>query len=68
MVIAVNGTLLDAGRARRLKESGISRVSMSIDGPPGKPRQVQGRGRLLRCGDERAEMLRQGLPFQINTT
>ncbi len=31
MVIAVNGTLVDEGVAKRLEASGIKRVSLSID-------------------------------------
>ncbi len=32
MVMAVNGTLLDKEKARKLKESGIQRISISMDG------------------------------------
>ena len=70
MVIAVNGTLLDKERARKLKESGISRVSMSLDG---MDRETHDRFRGVEGSfdavmDGAAILKGQDLPFQINTT
>ncbi len=70
MVIAINGTLLDMEKARRLKGSGIKRVSLSIDGRNERShdsfRGVEGSfDTVLRA----ARLLNEaGLPFQINTT
>ena len=70
MVIAVNGTLLDLQKAKRLKERGILRVSMSLDGKDSPShdgfRRVEGSFEsVMKAG----AMLREaGLPFQINTT
>ena len=70
MVMAVNGTLLTPAIARQLKEAGIQRLSISIDGANAashdRLRQVAGafEGALegiRSCG-------RRALPFQINTT
>jgi AdoMet-dependent heme synthase len=70
MVIAVNGTLVDQKAAARLKESGILRVSMSLDG---KDRTRHDDFRRV-AGSFDAVMKASaifndiGLPFQINTT
>jgi AdoMet-dependent heme synthase len=69
-VIAVNGTLVDKEAATRLKESGILRVSMSLDGKDRTShddfRRVSGSfDSVLRA----AKIFRDiDLPFQINTT
>jgi heme b synthase len=70
MVMAVNGTLLTPEIARRLKESGIQRLSISIDGATAashdRLRQVPGAFEGALHG---IQTLRDaGLPFQINTT
>ena len=70
MVIAPNGTLLDPGKARRLKKSGIQRASISLDGSTPEShdefRRVPGAfaGALqgITCLKEA------GLEFQINST
>jgi heme b synthase len=70
MVMAVNGTRVDAGIARRMKESGIKRISVSLDGATRERhdafRGVPGAfdGALGGIGHARAA----GLEFQINTT
>ena len=68
--MAVNGTLVDDAAARKLKEAGILRVSMSIDGKgAAEPRCLQGRSRLIRRGHAGSRHVAGvGLPFQINTT
>jgi heme b synthase len=70
MVIAVNGTLVDRDAAARLKDAGVLRVSMSIDGKDRKShddfRRVSGSfDAVMRAGRWLNEA---GMPFQINTT
>jgi heme b synthase len=70
MVMAVNGTLATPEIARRLKEVGIQRVSISIDGATAEshddlravPGAFEGALRGIAAFKEA------GLPFQINTT
>lgn len=70
MVMAVNGTLLDEEKARRLKESGIQRISISMDGAEAEShdffRQVQGAFQGILKGIQAARCV--GLEYQINTT
>ena len=70
MVMATNGTLLTKEIVTRMVESGIKRVSISLDGPNealhDSFRKVPGafRGALQGIG-----LLKEaGLPFQVNTT
>lgn len=70
LVIAINGTLLDEAKARRMKESGIMRVSMSLDGKDVAShdsfRGVDGSfDSVMRAAKILTSV---GLPFQINTT
>jgi heme b synthase len=70
MVIAVNGTLLDEEKAIKLKQAGIKRVSMSLDGTDREShdrfRGVSGSFDAVMKG---AGILRAvDMPFQINTT
>ncbi len=70
MVMAPNGTLLDAQKAARLKASGIQRVSISLDGATAgshdRFRQVEGAfSGALKGIDFLKEA---GLEFQVNTT
>lgn len=69
-VAAVNGTLLDDGRARRMLDVGIQRISISIDGKDAAQhdqlRAVAGAFDGALRGTEAAK--RAALPFQINTT
>ncbi len=68
--LATNGTLIDGGVADRIKEAGIERVSISIDG--GAPSTHDGfRGILGSFGAalEGARRLRErGVEFQFNST
>jgi heme b synthase len=70
MVMAVNGTLLTPAVAARLKEVGIQRVSISIDGASAAShdrfRAVEGAYDGALAGI--AACREAGLPFQINTT
>jgi heme b synthase len=70
MVMAVNGTLLTPAIARQLKDAGIQRLSISIDGASAaghdKLRQVPG---AFEGALQGIQILKEaGLPFQINTT
>lgn len=70
MTMAVNGTLLTPDVARKMLDSGIQRISVSLDGATADShdafRQVQGAfdGALKGIGNARQV----GLDFQINTT
>jgi len=69
-VIALNGTLVTPGVAHKLKEAGILRVSMSMDGKDREAhdafRRVSGSfDAVMRSA---AIFRNAGLPFQINTT
>ncbi len=69
-VLATCGTTLDEATARELKDSGIQRISVSIDGPDTAShdafRGVPGAFEASMRGIEAAR--RAELPFQINTT
>jgi heme b synthase len=70
MVMAVNGTLLTPAIAARLKDAGIQRLSISIDGATAashdRLRAVEGAYAGALSGI--AACREAGLPFQINTT
>jgi len=70
MVMAVNGTLLTPELARRLKEAGIQRLSISLDGATAQShdalRGVPGAFAGALAGIAAAKEA--DLPFQINTT
>lgn len=70
MVMAVNGTLLTTEKALKLKESGIQRISISMDGATAEShdyfRQVVGAYQGILNGIEAARAV--GLEYQINTT
>jgi AdoMet-dependent heme synthase len=70
MVLATNGTFLTESVAKRLIESGIRRVSISLDGPDAGShdafRGVPGAFEQALAGIE--AMKKAGLEFQINTT
>jgi len=69
-VIAVNGTLVDREAAQKLKDSGILRVSMSIDGKDQASHDsFRGVSGSFDAVNRAARIfLEIGLPFQINTT
>ncbi len=70
MVMSPCGTLLDDENARRLKEAGIDRISLSIDGATAAThddfRRVPGAFDEVMKGIEAAK--RAGIEFQVNTT
>ena len=70
LVMAINGTLLDKAKALKMKEGGIKRVSLSLDG---KDKRAHDRFRGVDGSFESvmdsARILKDiDLPFQINTT
>jgi AdoMet-dependent heme synthase len=70
LVIAINGTLLDEEKANRLKNGGIKRVSLSIDGKDKETHDsFRGVNGSFESVMKAAEILRNtGLPFQVNST
>ncbi|KIX13188.1 heme b synthase [Dethiosulfatarculus sandiegensis] len=70
MVMAVNGTLMTDEIAQRMVDSGIQRISVSIDGPDAKShdafRGLDGAFDKALEGLESAKKV--GLDFQLNTT
>ena len=70
MLLSTNGTLVSADLARRMKEAGVARVSLSLDAPDAAShddfRGLKGAFEGLITA---ARYLKEaGLPFQINTT
>ncbi|MFO8031489.1 MAG: heme b synthase [Desulfohalobiaceae bacterium] len=69
-VMAPNGTLLDQANIKSMLQSGIERVSISLDGPDAEShnafRGVEGAFQACMRGVENLKA--QGLPFQVNTT
>ena len=70
VVLATNGTLLTSDIVRHLKEVGIQRVSISIDGSTKKTHDVfRGEPGAFDGAMRGIEMLKnEGISFQINTT
>ncbi len=70
MVMAPNGTLIDEENARKLKESGIKRISVSLDGA--SPETHDNFRGLTNAFDDSIRGIKiakaAGLEFQINTT
>ena len=70
MVMSPNGTLLTDENVKKIMNSGIKRISVSLDGPDAAShddlRQVSGAFERACAGIERARA--SGLEFQINTT
>jgi radical SAM protein with 4Fe4S-binding SPASM domain len=69
VALATNATLVDADVARRIKEAGIRRVSVSFDGADAPTHDVfRGKGAFDRTLEGIEHLRRAGVPFQINTT
>ncbi|MFO7753875.1 MAG: heme b synthase [Desulfobacteraceae bacterium] len=70
MVMAPNGTLINRHNAAKMKESGIKRISISLDGATSKShdsfRGVDGAFEKALAGIETAKQA--GIEFQVNTT
>lgn len=70
MVMATNGTLVDEAKVRKMIDSGIQRVSISIDGPDAQSHDAlrQQPGAFAGALAGIAAMKAAGMEFQINTT
>ena len=70
LVIAINGTLLTEEKAMKLRDGGIKRVSLSLDGKDAKAHDAfRGVDGSYNSVMKAADILNAtGLPFQINTT
>ena len=69
VALATNGTLIDASVARRIKASGVQRVSVSFDGADAATHDIfRGAGAFDRAIAGMAHLRSVGVPFQINTT
>lgn len=69
VALATNGTLIDAGVARRIRESGVRRVSISFDGADAATHDFfRGPGAFEQALAGMAHLRAAGVPYQINTT
>jgi AdoMet-dependent heme synthase len=69
VALATNGTLIDADIARRIRESGVRRVSISFDGADASTHDIfRGQGAFDRALQGAGYLTDAGVPFQINTT
>jgi radical SAM protein with 4Fe4S-binding SPASM domain len=69
VALATNGTMIDAVVARKIKEGGIRRVSVSFDGADAATHDIfRGRGAYQLAVAGIAHLREAAVPFQINTT
>lgn len=69
VALATNGTLIDSGVARHIKEAGVRRVSVSFDGADAATHDTfRGSGAFQQALDGMAHLKQAGVPYQINTT
>lgn len=69
VALATNGTLITADVARKIKESGIRRVSVSFDGADAPTHDIfRGPGAFDKAITGMAHLREVGVPCQINTT
>lgn len=69
VALASNATLIDGQVAEKLKEAGVSRVSVSFDGADAATHDIfRGQGAFDRALAGIGHLRAVGLPFQINTT
>ena len=69
VALATNGTLIDAGVAQKIKDSGIRRVSVSFDGADAPTHDIfRGKGAFDRALRGIGHLRDVGVPFQFNTT
>lgn len=69
VALATNGTLIDADVARKIRASGIRRVSISFDGADAATHDIfRGKGAFDRSLDGMRHLREVGVPYQINTT
>jgi MoaA/NifB/PqqE/SkfB family radical SAM enzyme len=69
VALATNGTLIDATVARKIKESGVRRVSISFDGADAATHDIfRGSGAFDKSLAGMNYLHEVGVPYQINTT
>ncbi len=69
VALATNGTLIDADVARRIRESGIRRVSVSFDGADAATHNIfRGAGAFEKAIAGVEHLRGAGVPYQINAT
>lgn len=69
VALATNGTLIDAEAARKIKASGVRRVSISFDGADAATHDIfRGQGAFDRSLAGMRYLQEVGVPYQINTT
>jgi radical SAM protein with 4Fe4S-binding SPASM domain len=69
VALATNGTLIDADVARRIRESGIRRVSVSFDGADAATHDIfRGSGAFEKAIVGMEHLRGAGVPYQINAT
>ena len=69
VALATNGTLIDADVARKIKASGIRRVSISFDGADAATHDIfRGQGAFDKSLAGMRYLHEVGVPYQINTT
>lgn len=69
VALATNGTLIDADVARKIRDSGVRRVSISLDGADAPTHDIfRGKGAFDRTIEGTRYLTEAGVPFQINTT
>jgi radical SAM protein with 4Fe4S-binding SPASM domain len=69
VALATNGTLIDANVARKIKASGIRRVSISFDGADAATHDIfRGKGAFDKSLAGMRYLHELGVPYQINTT
>ncbi|MEN8197706.1 MAG: radical SAM protein, partial [Pseudomonadota bacterium] len=69
VALATNGTLIDAQVARQIKEAGIRRVSVSLDGSDAETHDIfRGPGAFDKAMAGMTHLRQAGVPYQINTT
>lgn len=69
VALATNGTLIDSSVARKIKESGIRRVSVSFDGADAATHNIfRGPTAFERSIAGMRHLAEVGVPYQINTT
>ena len=69
VALATNGTLIDAGIARRIKDSGVKRVSISFDGADASTHDIfRGRGAFEKALAGLEQLRNAGVAYQVNTT
>ncbi len=69
VALATNGTLIDTQVARKIKESGVKRVSISFDGADAPTHDIfRGHGAFDKAIAGMKHLQEIGVPYQINTT